>query len=114
MTNNDNADLSAKVYLECKCTDFDHTVRFSLWDWNNYTDPAKSTEPEMTVEYHLNNHEYWYQRIWTAVKYVLNYENIVYHDVLLDHNSVKKLNNLIKDYHTAYTLYETGTQNEPR
>jgi hypothetical protein len=39
MANDDNADLSKRVYLECECTDFDHTVRVSLWDWNNYTDP---------------------------------------------------------------------------
>ena len=105
----DNADLSKRIYLECECTDFDHTIRVSLWDWNNYTDSERSNAPEMVVEYHLNNHENWYQRIWSAVKYVFRQENIVYHDVMLDSASVEKLDKLCQDYQLAYEVYKLGT-----
>ena len=104
----DNADLSKKIYLECECTDFDHTVRVSLWDWNNYTNPECSNAPEMMVEYHLNNHENWYQRLWSAIKYVFKNENIVYHDVMVDHEGVAKLEKLCEDYQLAYEVYKLG------
>jgi hypothetical protein len=104
-----NADLSKRIYLECECTDFDHTVRVSLWDWNNYTDPALSQAPEMIVEYHLNNHEKWYQRVWSAIKYVFNQESIVYHDVMVDPAGVEKLQRLCADYKIAHELYKLGT-----
>jgi len=104
----DNADLSKRIYLECKCTDFDHTVRFSLWDWNNYTDSERSDPPEMYVEYHLNNHESWYQRLRSAIRYVFSRENITYHDVMVDKNSVDKLSSLCRDYKMAYDMYELG------
>lgn len=109
MMSTDNADLSKRIYLECECTDFDHTVRFSLWDWNNYTDSKNSQPPEMYVEYHLNNHENWYQRLRSAIGYVFNGESIAYHDVMVDPRSVDKLNDLIKDYNTAYDFYKLGS-----
>lgn len=108
MANDDNADLSKRVYLECECTDFDHTVRVSLWDWNNYTNPENSSPPEMIVEYRLNNHESWYERVLSAVRYVLNREDIVYHDVMVDKSSVDKLSSLCRDYKMAHEMYELG------
>jgi hypothetical protein len=108
----DNADLSKRIYLECECTDFDHTVRVSLWDWNNYTDTSKSQPPEMIVEYHLNNHENWYQRVWSAIKYVFNRESIVYHDVMVDHKGVERLEKLCQDYRLAREVYKLGTSTD--
>ena len=110
----DNTDLSKRVYLECECTDFDHTVRVSLWDWNNYDEPERSGAPEMVMEYHLNNHENWYQRVWSAIKYVFNQENIVYHDVMIDNKSVEKLEKLCRDYRLAQEIYNLGTTKDGR
>jgi hypothetical protein len=108
MANDDNTDLSKRVYLECECTDFDHTVRVSLWDWNNYTDPENSNPPEMIVEYRLNNHESWYERVKSAVRYVFSREDIVYHDVMIDNHGVDKLSSLCRDYKMANEMYEIG------
>ena len=110
MANDDNADLSKRVYLECECTDFDHTVRVSLWDWNNYTNPENSSPPEMIDEYRLNNHEPWYERVKSAIRYVFNREDIVYHDVMVDKYGVDKLSSLCRDYKMAYDMYELGTK----
>jgi hypothetical protein len=110
MANDDNADLSKRVYLECECTDFDHTVRVSLWDWNNYTTPENSNPPEMIVEYRLNNHESLYERVKSAVRYVFSREDIVYHDVMIDKSSVDKLSSLCRDYKMANEMYELGTK----
>jgi hypothetical protein len=110
MANDDNTDLSKRVYLECECTDFDHTVRVSLWDWNNYTDPENSDKPEMIFEYRLNHHEGLWDRLCTAFNYVFGYkgETLCYHDVMVDKNGVDKLSSLCRDYKMAYEMYEIG------
>jgi len=108
----DNADLTKRVYLECECTDFDHTVRVSLWDWNNYDEPASSEPPELIMEYRVNNHEGFWNRLCTAFNYVFGIkgETLCYHDVMIDKASADKLSALCRDYNTAYDLYLLGTK----
>jgi len=107
---NDNADLSKRIYVECECGEFNHLVEFALWDWNNYTDPAASEPPEMYALMRVDYHECWYQRVWTAVKYIFKNKNLDYHDVLITRNSAERLQSLCKDYLLAYELYDLGTQ----
>jgi hypothetical protein len=109
---NDNADLTRRVYLECACTDFDHTIRASLWDWNNYDEPEKSEPPELILEYRLNDHQGFWNRLCSAWRYILGKEIPMYHDVMIDKTSVDKLSALCRDYNTAHDLYLLGTQKD--
>jgi hypothetical protein len=110
MKSNDNADLTKRVYLECACTDYDHMVRVSLWDWNDYDVPEQSEPPELVMEYRVNQHQGLWARICTAWKYIWGTETMCYHDVILDLDSANKLSMLCRDYHTAYDLYKLGTE----
>jgi hypothetical protein len=105
MANDDNADLSKRIYLECECNDFDHTVRFSLWDWNNYTVPAQGSPPELCIDYRLNYHESFFDRLVSAVRYVFGRGTLDYHDVLIGSEGVQKLRSLCDDYKLADDTY---------
>ena len=107
---NDNADLTKRIYLECQCTDYDHTVRVSMWDWNDYDVPERSEPPELIMEYRLNDHEGFWDRMRSAVRYVFGRETLMHHDVMLDKASADKLSTLCRDYNTAYDLYLLGTK----
>ena len=110
MAEYDNADLSKTVYLECECGSFDHTVRFSLWDWNNYSTSERSDPPELCIDYRINHHEYWYERVWSAIKYVFGRGTLEYHDVLVDKKGVDKLHKLCEDYMLAHAVYDMGSK----
>ena len=102
-------DLSKSVYLECECNSFDHTVRVSLIDWTNHGEP-----PEAFIDYRLNNCEYWYERVWSAIKYVFLRGELEYHDVLLTEGSIDKLSSFCRDYKLAKELYELGKSDDSR
>lgn len=107
----DNADLSKRVFVECECGSFDHVMQIALWDWNNYDKPDQSDPPELFAVMRIDQHEYWYQRVWTAIKYVFKYNDLSYHDVLIDRASAKRIKNMCQDYETAYELYDLGIKN---
>ena len=107
----DNADLSKRIFVECECGSFDHVMQFALWDWNNYDKPEAGSPPELYADMRINQHEYWYQRVWTAIKYVFKYNDLSYHDVLIDRASAKRIKNMCQDYETAYELYDLGIKN---
>ena len=100
-------DLTKTVYLECECGSFDHVVRVSLWDWSNHKEP-----PEAYINYRLNNCEYWYERVWSAIKYVFMRGELEYHDVILTADSIDKLSSFCRDYKLAKELYELGAKND--
>ena len=99
--------INKKVYLECECSDFDHTVRVSLWDW-------KDDPPEAFMEYRLNDHEGFWNRIKTAFNYVFGTDGatLVYHDVILSSESIDNLYSLCRDYKLARELYELGVRDD--
>lgn len=102
-----NEDLSKTLYLECECNSFDHVVRVSLIDWTKHGEP-----PEAFIDYRLNNCEYWYERVWSAIKYVFKRGDIEYHDMLLSSDSIDKLSSFCRDYKLAKELYELGAGND--
>jgi hypothetical protein len=47
-------------YMTCQCSDFNHTVRFTL-------DPQ---DGDVYLDVRMNYYDPWWKRIWNAVKYV--------------------------------------------
>lgn len=47
-------------HFDCACSDFNHTVRFTL-------DPD---DGDLYIDVRLNNWGHWYTRIWTAIRYI--------------------------------------------
>jgi hypothetical protein len=108
MSEDDNADLSKKIFVECECGEFNHVMEFAMWDWNDYTDPAASEPPEFYALMRIDHHEPWYQRVWSAVRYIFAANDLHYHDVLITRKSAERLQSLCKDYLLAYELYDLG------
>ena len=50
------------LYLDCQCSDMNHTVRFSLDD----------VDGDIYVEVRLNRWKPWYKRLLDGIKHVLN------------------------------------------
>jgi len=69
-------------YITCECSSMEHTIRFSYF----------KDEPDLLyVEFHLNQTDRWYKRIWKAVKYIFGYRSKYgeFGEAIWEPNSVK-------------------------
>ena len=64
MSETPNIEPCAPQYFECACHSTEHTLRF-MWD---------DEDNSIYTEVFLNQYHNFFQRLWTAVKYVFGYK----------------------------------------
>lgn len=76
------------VYIECNCTSSEHTLRFTLDDYERC--------PAIYTEVQLSRYHGFFGRLWRAIKYVLGHECRYGHwdEATLMGDQVRKLRDL--------------------
>ena len=99
-------------FFLCQCHSPEHMFLWTAFDWGAGKPVDKLTRPEFELEVCLETHlaplPFW-KRVWLAIKYVFNRScNYGHFDsIMIRHEDVLKLGNLVEEYKARYTLYET-------
>jgi len=79
-------------YIECACHLFDHTIRFTIDDWED--DPNTN----LIVETRMSHFLPWYRRIALAFKYVLGLDTTCqYSETIIPPETFPKLRALLDE-----------------
>jgi hypothetical protein len=79
-----------KVFLSCECSDPEHIVIVSVWDWDD-------SHPDFNISVQARNWKPFYKRVWAALKYIFG-ADLVWDDVLVDRKDIPKLQAAIDHY----------------
>jgi hypothetical protein len=77
--------------FKCQCHANEHMVAVNVYHWPD-------DEPDFCLSVTADVHLPWYRRVWVAIKYMFGQPSLSWHDVLLNHEDVVKLDNIISDY----------------
>ena len=77
-------------YIECQCSSFNHSVRFTI-------DNDQNANGDIFISVHLNSNINIFKRIWFAIKYIFNIDSSYghYDEVLLKTEDYKIIKELI-------------------
>lgn len=83
-------------YIECECNSPNHMFRVISEDPFTDEDNMYSWDPEMHIEFQLYQHRNFFQRCWSALKYIFGCKQHygMWDTVELDKTAVIKLKNL--------------------
>jgi len=79
-------------YIECSCTDSEHTIRLTRYkddEWDQW----------VYVSYYMGNHDNIFKRVWTAIKYVFGYKSRYgdFGETLIDVEEAQKIVDYLQD-----------------
>lgn len=82
-------------YLHCNCSSISHLVRF----WYDEDDKEEFKRvPLMSIEVCADASIPFYERIWRALKYVFNFQNLTYNEVIVTEQQIADLEDFLQEY----------------
>lgn len=93
-----------EIFLDCTCHSPEHLVRYSLWNWSD-------GEPELSLMVQASEYRPWYYRLKVGLKYIIGFEPLCWHDVLLKREDAGKLMNMLKEYERQHAAKEKDQKN---
>lgn len=79
------------TYFRCDCSSRSHTIATSDWGWGDGTD---SFTISMVLE---SDYRIWH-RVWEAIKYVFQGENICFTECMLNRKDIDRLIETLQTY----------------
>ena len=67
-------------YIECACHTIEHTLVFRIFE-----------DGEVYILFYLRHHENFFQRVWTALKYICKKGNLEFHETITSVEVLKRL-----------------------
>lgn len=79
------------TYFECECTDPEDLVILKSFEWE--VDPSESVEDSYSACLYVSKRRFesFWERVWTAFKYIFGWDHIVYSEVILSQETISRM-----------------------